>query len=262
MSDDNEWYFDALDNDHDEKVNRTVRCQRCGATNVEWVHNPGAMGGRGHWVLWDLGGSPHNLSCPNLTRPRMPADFDQSIARAVAKVRGSTTAQYPFDGTYQTNGMRVTSRNRYEAITLKPPTPQPPKPAKKKEKPMRTMYDNHEGAQGTLPICMMDNDYLRNTIRIIAGKFHDQRNQGLAMGRGPNTDDPMVKSIVKQKVWTEQELAERTNDFLTNIAPYVLEACVRGGTVMEEASIAMRLATMRDNAVPGNPLQIVHEEMP
>ena len=187
---------------------------------------------------------------------KLPADFDASIARAVAKIRGSIPAPY------QRDGMRTTRPGWREPFPVKGSPPQNPPRATKKEKLMRTMYDNHEGVNGTLPICMMDDDHLRNTIRLNATRFADQRAAGMGIQNGPATSDPMVKSLVRQKAWSEREIEERTCNILRHIAPYILEAAVRGGVVAEEATSAMRLITMRDQIVPGNPIQIAYEELP
>lgn len=254
MSDTFDHEADAYDRDEDLDIADT-KCRHCGRRDVEWVHQPGTMGGRGTWTLFDWDGLMHALSCPARPRTERQPDFDASITRVVAKINGSMPAQYQ-------DGMRTTRPGWREPFPVKGSPPQKPPRATKKEKLMRTMYDNHQGANGSLPICMMDDDHLRNTIRLNATRFNDERAAGLGIQNGPATNDPMVKSLVRQRAWSEKEVEERTCNILRHIAPYILEACVRGETVAQEAVIAMRLIARRDQIVPGNPVQIAYEELP
>lgn len=264
MSDDNEWYFDALDNDHDEEVNRTERCPRCGATDVHWIHQPGAMGGRGHSVLWnDEDRTPHNLTCPARIYDggiKPEVHVTESAVKAIAK------GAHAFPRLHESKPRVLVSANGHreiawmEPIQFEPPTTKP----KKKEKLVpeanpRTMYDLHKGSTGSIMICMMDDNHLRNTIRVIATNFINQRER---LTPNNNEDDPMIQAMTRNQCWGPERLESETKSVLRNLSPYVLESAVRGGPVLADAQRWIQQITKRTKAVaaPDQVIMLTVEE--
>ena len=116
----------------------------------------------------------------------------------------------------------------------------------------KTLYSNHlagniaQGDQHEIPIFMMTNEHLENTIRVKAWNFVKNRTK---FAEAPKHDDPMVAAMGKSVAWDAEKLQKAALAFMEDIQAYVAEAAVRGGTILVQATESMRQVTRRDSAV-------------
>lgn len=86
------------------------------------------------------------------------------------------------------------------------------------------MFRYHTTKDGqTMLICEMDDQHLVNTILLLEKKF-----QEIKTFSEDNVTNDYERYLYNRKVITSKELAEKTKDIAELIAPYVLEAVLRG----------------------------------
>lgn len=209
---------------------RSTSCKFCGSTAVEWEHQEGACGGRGRWVMFDYDGTLHSLTCRARTH-YVATDPVMAMRRADRRGQASPKA------VEVSAAAKVISKTN----TMKS------KEATMAESAARTMYDFHQPSTGAaIMICMMDDNHLRNTIRVIATNFVNKRNK---MQAGVQSEDPMIRAMASNQSWGPEVLERETKSILRNLAPYVMEATLRGESVREDTTQYLRLIVKRCEAI-------------
>lgn len=108
---------------------------------------------------------------------------------------------------------------------------------------MRTMYQNHEDAQGNrCPIFMLTDQHLKAIIHYKVNRFVKRRDETT---KTPAVQDPMIAAMSSTSAWTAREIVGRTEALLEELSPYLQEALVRGGAVTANAVVAMQTLTGR-----------------
>ena len=116
----------------------------------------------------------------------------------------------------------------------------------------KTIYSSHlagsaiAGTNKEIPIFMLTDEHLQNILRTKADHFCKNRQK---FAEAPDCKDPMVTAMGKSMTWDAAKLQQATVEFMADFQPYVAEAVVRGGNVVNQAQESMRQVTKRMDAV-------------
>lgn len=128
------------------------------------------------------------------------------------------------------------------------------------DKNNRTMYSLHQSGNGDhTPIFMLGDEHLDRIITYYTKRFIENREK---FSSAPSQQDPMLAAMGKKEAWTPERLVGETTSVLLILQPYICEAAVRSGNVLETATNCLRAITKRTAGVDPGPKQIGVDEVP